>query len=194
MNNLENQDELLAAFIDGKTTRAESLQVLESMMKDPEQAEIYEIVMEALKSVQEEKEAASEKSLAEQWNLWIESLEGSAKVTKQQEDVKLAAASKDELNERASKGNFEQSLHLENEEEGIQVDVDRMEGEKMLEAVIRSKGAGELKSLEVLSQDGERIELGKIEENSYAKIDLVKLRGKLVIATKEDKLIELKLK
>ena len=48
--------------------------------------------------------------------------------------------------------------------------------------------------MEILSEDGTRTELGKIEENSYARINLVKLHGKLVIATEEDKLIELKIK
>ena len=73
------------------------------------------------------------------------------------------------------------------------IDIDCID-EETLEVIIRSDTKEKHKALEILSEDGTRTELGKIEENSYARINLVKLHGKLVIATEEDKLIELKIK
>ena len=105
--------------------------------------------------------------------------------------ISFAAASKDEIDEKASRGNISDSFHLENKEEGIKLDIDLVD-EKTLEVIIQSEKEIPLKTLEVLSDDGKRTELGEIEENSYAKIDLAELYGKLVIATEEDKLIVLK--
>ena len=105
--------------------------------------------------------------------------------------ISFAAASKDEIDEKASRGNISDSFHLENKEEGIKLDIDLVD-EKTLEVIIQSEKEIPLKTLEVLSDDGKRTELGEIEENSYAKIDLSELYGKLVITTEEDKLIVLK--
>ena len=142
----------------------------------------------------EDRRAAREKkqSAAERFNAWHkECLRMLLKDSQQK--VSLAAASRDEKDTWIRQGNFDKSLHLENREEDIQVDIDCVDQET-LEVIIKSNAKEKYKALEILDEDGTRTELGKIEENSYAKINLVKLHGKLVITTEENKMIELKVK
>lgn len=142
----------------------------------------------------EDRRAAREKkqSAAERFNAWHkECLRMLLKDSQQK--VSLAAASRDEKDTWIRQGNFDKSFHLENREEDIQVDIDCVDQET-LEVIIRSNAKEKYKALEILDEDGTRTELGKIEENSYAKINLVKLHGKLVITTEENKMIELKVK
>ncbi|MBQ7589464.1 MAG: hypothetical protein IJU47_02095 [Verrucomicrobia bacterium] len=142
----------------------------------------------------EDRRAAREKkqSAAERFNAWHkECLRMLLKDSQQK--VSLAAASRDEKDTWIRQGNFDKSFHLENREEDIQVDIDCVDQET-LEVIIKSNAKEKYKALEILDEDGTRTELGKIEENSYAKINLVKLHGKLVITTEENKMIELKVK
>ena len=128
----------------------------------------------------------------ETYNDWIEECLEEIEA-EQQKKVTVAAASGDEEDRWSRRNNFNKSFHLENREEDIQVDIDWVDKET-LEVIIESDTKEKLKALEVLSEDGARTELGKIEENTYANINLVKLQGKLVISTEDDKLIELKIK
>ena len=128
----------------------------------------------------------------ETYNDWIEECLEEIEA-EQQKKVTVAAASGDEEDRWSRRHNFNKSFHLENREEDIQVDIDWVDKET-LEVIIESDTKEKLKALEVLSEDGIRTELGKIEENTYANINLVKLQGKLVISTEDDKLIELKIK
>ncbi len=128
----------------------------------------------------------------ETYNDWIEECLEEIEA-EQQKKVTVAAASGDEEDRWSRRNNFNKSFHLENREEDIQVDIDWVDKET-LEVIIESDTKEKLKALEVLSEDGIRTELGKIEENTYANINLVKLQGKLVISTEDDKLIELKIK
>lgn len=128
----------------------------------------------------------------EAYNDWIEECLEEIE-EKQQKKVAVAAADGDEKDRWIRRNNFNKSFHLENREEDIQVDIDWVDKET-LEVIIESDTKEKLKALEVLSEDGARTELGKIEENSYAKINLIKLHGKLVITTEENKMIELKVK
>ena len=142
----------------------------------------------------EDRRAAREKkqSAAERFNAWHkECLRMLLKDSQQK--VSLAAARRDEKDTWIRQGNFDKSFHLENREEDIQVDIDCVDQET-LEVIIKSNAKEKYKALEILDEDGTRTELGKIEENSYAKINLVKLHGKLVITTEENKMIELKVK
>lgn len=142
----------------------------------------------------EDRRAAREKkqSAAERFNAWHkECLRMLLKDSQQK--VSLAAASRDEKDTWIRQGNFDKSFHLENREEDIQVDIDCVDQET-LEVIIKSNAKEKYKALEILDEDGTRTELGKIEENSYAKINLIKLHGKLVITTEENKMIELKVK
>ena len=128
----------------------------------------------------------------EAYNDWIEECLEEIE-EEQQKKVTVAAASGDEEDRWIRRDNFNKSFHLENREEDIQVDIDWIDKET-LEVIIESDTKEKLKALEVLNEDGIRTELGKIEENTYANINLVKLQGKLVISTEDDKLIELKIK
>lgn len=143
--------------------------------------------VEDRRAVREKKQSATER-----FNAWHkECLRMLLKDSQQK--VSLAAASRDEKDTWIRQGNFDKSFHLENREEDIQVDIDCVDQET-LEVIIKSNAKEKYKALEILDEDGTRTELGKIEENSYAKINLVKLHGKLVITTEENKMIELKVK
>ena len=127
----------------------------------------------------------------EAYNDWIEECLEEVE-EEQNKSVSIAAAGGDEENERIRRDNFDKSFHLENREEDIQVNITRLDKET-LEVIIKSDTDEKLKALEVLGEDGTCTELGKIEENTYAVIDLVKLHGKLVITTEGGKLISLKI-
>ncbi len=132
-------------------------------------------------------------SLAERFNAWLKKVmeEVAAEGAFLQEPVAVAAASKNEKNESARRSNFRNTFHLKGKEEEIEADLDRIEG-TTLEMFIKSNIEENLESVGLLREDGTYIELGKIEENTYAVINLAELKDKLVIVTENGRKINFK--